>query len=54
MFRLKLRKELEIIRKNNLYRYLRKKEEGVLDFSSNDYLCLSKHPEVIEAVKEGL
>jgi len=54
MFRLKLREELELLKRNNLYRYLRKKEEGVLDFSSNDYLCLSKHPEVIEAAREGL
>ncbi len=54
MFREKLRKEIKIIKNNGLYRFLRKKEDNVLDFSSNDYLCLSKHPEVIEAVKEGL
>ncbi|AXI25365.1 8-amino-7-oxononanoate synthase [Methanofervidicoccus sp. A16] len=54
MFRSELRRELETIMRNNLYRSLRKKREDILDFSSNDYLCLSKHPEVIEAVKEGL
>jgi len=54
MFRLRLKEELEFLRRSNLYRYLRNREEDILDFSSNDYLCLSKHPEVIEGVKEGL
>ncbi|MBW9222743.1 8-amino-7-oxononanoate synthase [Methanothermococcus sp. SCGC AD-155-C09] len=51
---LNLKKELEYIKYNNLYRYLRRKENNTLDFSSNDYLCLSKHPEVIDAAREGL
>ena len=51
-----LKKEIENIKNNNLYRFLRKKDNtnNILDFSSNDYLCLSKHPEVIDAVRDGL
>ncbi|WP_423792802.1 aminotransferase class I/II-fold pyridoxal phosphate-dependent enzyme [Methanocaldococcus indicus] len=48
----RIKKELEEIKKLGLYRKLLKKKG--LDFSSNDYLCLSKHPEIIQAVKEGL
>ncbi|ENN95949.1 8-amino-7-oxononanoate synthase [Methanocaldococcus villosus KIN24-T80] len=51
MFREVLKKEIDKIKDNNLYRELRK-VKGI-NFSSNDYLCLSKHPEVIEALKNG-
>ncbi|WP_292460625.1 8-amino-7-oxononanoate synthase [Methanothermococcus sp.] len=54
MLKSQLQKEIENIKNNNLYRFLRKKDNNILDFSSNDYLCLSKHPEVIDAVKDGL
>ncbi len=58
MFRKQLQKEIEDIKNQNLYRSFKSlanaQEDNILDFSSNDYLCLSKHPEVISAVKEGL
>jgi len=48
-----LRRELEEIRKQNLYRE-RINVEGLKDFCSNDYLGLRKHPEVIEASIKAL
>lgn len=41
--------ELKEIKEKNLYRTLKTFDGGVLLFSSNDYLGLSRHPEVIEA-----
>jgi 8-amino-7-oxononanoate synthase len=47
-----IQKELESIKAKNRYRSLRL-PHGI-DLSSNDYLCLSKHPKIISALKEGL
>lgn len=44
-----LETELERRESQDLRRFLRVVPEGVLDASSNDYLGLSRHPEVIEA-----
>ena len=55
MFKSELQQQLKNLKDNNLYRFLRKKEyNNYLDFSSNDYLCLSTNEEVINAVKDGL
>lgn len=47
-----IQKELESIKAKNRYRSLRL--PSGIDLSSNDYLCLSKHPKIISALKEGL
>ncbi len=47
-----IQKELNSIIAKNRYRSLRL--PGGIDLSSNDYLCLSKNPKVISALKEGL
>lgn len=47
-----IQKELESIKEKNRYRSLRL--PGGIDLSSNDYLCLSKSPKIISALKEGL
>ncbi len=51
-FRKEFESELENIRKKNLYRTLSLPHSR--DFSSNDYLNLSKHPEIIQSFKEGI
>jgi len=45
--------ELRAIKEAKLYRK-RREREGLLDFCSNDYFCLSRHPEVIESAKKAL
>ncbi len=47
-----IQKELDAIKRKNRYRSLRL--PSGIDLSSNDYLCLSKNPKVISALKEGL
>ncbi|WP_459201409.1 aminotransferase class I/II-fold pyridoxal phosphate-dependent enzyme [Methanococcus sp. CF] len=57
MFRENLKKELDLIKNQNLYRKLKKyenKENTSLNFTTNDYLGLSKNSEVIEAYNDGL
>ena len=39
---------LESQKKNNCYRFLRSQSAHKVDFSSNDYLCFSKHPRILE------
>jgi 8-amino-7-oxononanoate synthase len=45
--------ELEQLKSKGLFRSLRKLDASVIDFSSNDYLGLKKHPEMIKAAIEG-
>ncbi|MCB1156785.1 MAG: 8-amino-7-oxononanoate synthase [Leptospiraceae bacterium] len=44
--------ELENIQSKNRYRRL--KAPTGMDFSSNDYLCLSQHPEIMESLHRGI
>lgn len=44
--------EISKLKSKNLYRNL-KAPEG-LDFSSNDYLCLSKNPKILKELKKGI
>jgi 8-amino-7-oxononanoate synthase len=48
-----IEEELRDIQKQGLYRE-RRLLDGLLDFCSNDYLALSRHPRVIEASKKAL
>lgn len=47
-----IEKELSLIKSKNRYRSLR--VPNGIDLSSNDYLCLSKHPKILSALKEGI
>ena len=47
-----IEKELDSIKSKNRYRSL--KVPNGIDLSSNDYLCLSKNPKVLTALKEGI
>ncbi|CAF31130.1 aminotransferase class I/II-fold pyridoxal phosphate-dependent enzyme [Methanococcus maripaludis] len=54
MFRKNLKKELDLIKNQNLYRKLKLEDNICLNFSTNDYLGLSKNNEVIKAYNDGL
>lgn len=45
--------DLEERKSKGLFRQLRKLDPDVIDFSSNDYLGLKKHPAMIKAAAEG-
>lgn len=45
--------ELDRIKKEGLYREVVEYEQGFINFSSNDYLGLSSHPEIISSFIEG-
>lgn len=47
-----IQKKLEFTKSKNRFRTL-KNPHGI-DISSNDYLCLSQHPKLIAALKEGI
>ena len=42
-------KIIEKLKTNSMYRELPRHKTNCIDFSSNDYLGLSKNPEVVEA-----
>ncbi|UXM84993.1 8-amino-7-oxononanoate synthase [Methanococcus aeolicus] len=60
MLKSQLQQKLRELKDNNLYRFLRKNNmrnnnednKNYLDFSSNDYLCLSINKEITDAIKE--
>jgi len=49
-----LREELNKIKDKNLFRTLKMRGEVGKDFRSNNYLGLSRHPEVIESAREAV
>lgn len=42
------------LKKHNRERTLVDPQESGIDLCSNDYLCLSRHPEIIQALKDGV
>ena len=50
----KIQKTLEQKKSNNLYRSLKTHKNFKLNFSSNDYLSLKNHPEIVQASKLAL
>jgi len=52
-FLLTIERDIEKIRKEGLYREIVELKEGFINLSSNDYLGLSSHPEILSSFIEG-